>query len=303
MKKQNKKIIVRIAAGLGNQMFMYANALSLSKKNEKTLLIDNESGFFQKKNTTLERDYKLFYFNLSAKIAPYNYKYNNYWLHFIRKIIIILDKFRKKKIFIIEHRDNNKKTYYKPIKSNSSKLQYIEGNYESENYFKNIKKEIIKEFSIKKKYLKENIYKDLLKKNNSVSIHVRRDRFYEPIIINENKSKYKGKITFLDMINYIYRGVEYFNKKLVKPKFFIWSNNFNNLDKFFDPKDFTFLTKNNTINDFNLFSYCKHFIVSPSSFHWWGAWLNQHSNKICVRPKNLNPSNNKNFWPKDWISL
>ena len=62
------------------------------------------------------------------------------------------------------------------------------------------------------------------------------------------------------------------------------------------------LVNNDVINDFNLFRYCKHFIVGPSSFHWWGAWLNENPNKICIRPIDINPSNNKNFWPKDWFT-
>ena len=45
-----KKIIVRIAEGLGNQLFMYANGLALSKRNQASLYIDDESGFFKKKN-------------------------------------------------------------------------------------------------------------------------------------------------------------------------------------------------------------------------------------------------------------
>ncbi len=32
MEKTKKKLIVRIAQGLGNQLFMYANAYALSKK-------------------------------------------------------------------------------------------------------------------------------------------------------------------------------------------------------------------------------------------------------------------------------
>ena len=44
-----KKIIVRIAAGLGNQMSMYAHAFSLSKKLNYRLYIDDKSGYFQKK--------------------------------------------------------------------------------------------------------------------------------------------------------------------------------------------------------------------------------------------------------------
>ena len=55
--------------------------------------------------------------------------------------------------------------------------------------------------------------------------------------------------------------------------------------------------------DFYLFSLCKNFIVGPSTFHWWGAWLNENQNKLCLRPKDINPSNNKDFWPQNWISI
>ncbi len=43
------KLIVRIAEGIGNQLFMYANAYSLSKKINYDLYIDNTSGYFKKK--------------------------------------------------------------------------------------------------------------------------------------------------------------------------------------------------------------------------------------------------------------
>ena len=44
-----KKLIVRIAEGLGNQLFMYANAYALSKKLNYDLYLDNTSGYFKKK--------------------------------------------------------------------------------------------------------------------------------------------------------------------------------------------------------------------------------------------------------------
>ena len=65
----DKKIIVKVAAGLGNQMFMYANAFSLSKRFNYQLLIDNSSGFFQRKNRTLGREYGLNIFSLSGNVA------------------------------------------------------------------------------------------------------------------------------------------------------------------------------------------------------------------------------------------
>lgn len=49
----NNKIIVRIAEGLGNQIFMYANGYALSKKINYELLIDNESGYLKKKTSEL----------------------------------------------------------------------------------------------------------------------------------------------------------------------------------------------------------------------------------------------------------
>ena len=45
-----KKLIVRIAEGLGNQLFMYSNGLALAKENNYDLYVDNTSGYFKKKN-------------------------------------------------------------------------------------------------------------------------------------------------------------------------------------------------------------------------------------------------------------
>ena len=75
------------------------------------------------------------------------------------------------------------------------------------------------------------------------------------------------------------------------------------LMEYFDNKIYTFIETSNRITDFSLFQYCNHFIVSPSTFHWMGAWLNNNSKKICIRPENMNPSNNLDFWPNDWIKI
>ena len=48
---------------------------------------------------------------------------------------------------------------------------------------------------------------------------------------------------------------------------------------------------------------CKNFIVGPTSFHWWPAWLNSRENSIIIRPKDIDISNNSDFWPNKWISI
>ena len=93
--------------------------------------------------------------------------------------------------------------------------------------------------------------------------------------------------------------------KIDNPKYLIWSNDFNNLEKYFDSKKFIFVVNDNDkiLTDFFLLTQCKYFIVGPSTFHWWGAWLANFEDKICVRPENLNPSNNKDFWPEKWVII
>ena len=106
-------------------------------------------------------------------------------------------------------------------------------------------------------------------------------------------------------LSYVYKAISIIKSKIPNPQFFVWSDYTYNLDSFFDKKEFTFIDnkKNKSLNDFNLFRYSKHFIVGPTTFHWWGAWLNTYSNKLCLRPKNINPSNNSDFWPESWIKI
>ena len=107
-------------------------------------------------------------------------------------------------------------------------------------------------------------------------------------------------------IEYINNGINYFNKKIDNPKYFIWTNEINGIEEFtnkLNTSNFSLIKDNDVINDFYLFSFSKHFIVGPSTFHWWGAWLNQNKNKICVRPSKINPSNNSSFWPSEWVSI
>ena len=109
-------LVVRIAEGLGNQMFMYANALNLAKRINYKLLVDNESAYFKKKDI---RNFHLDSFNISAQIANQDYKFNNHFKNIRRKILIKLDKIRKKKTFIIEKRFNKKETKFEEIDTNN----------------------------------------------------------------------------------------------------------------------------------------------------------------------------------------
>ena len=296
-----KKLIVRIAEGLGNQLFMYSHAYALSKRLGYTLFLDNKSGYFKNKNSL--RNYELDRFHISASICDQNDKFDTYSKDFKRKMLKLFDLIKINKSFYIEKTDKNKTTSYHDLSNHkfSNKL-IVEGYFQSEKYFANYSNELKNQFKIKNDFHNNSKkYIDLLNKNNSVSICIRQNRYSEGKIKNNNKS---NKFT-QDTINYVKRSVLFFKDKIDNPVFFIWSNDFQNLSEYFNKKDFIFIknTENKSLNDFNLFTHAKHFIVGPTPFHWWGAWLNENKNKICLRPKDINPSSNIDFWPNDWISI
>jgi len=55
-------------------------------------------------------------------------------------------------------------------------------------------------------------------------------------------------------------------------------------------------------------SLCRDFICSPSSFSWWGAWLNRYPDKVVIAPGEgpFRPGSsvrNDDFWPEDWLKI
>lgn len=305
---KKKFIIVRIAEGLGNQLFMFANAYAIAKRKKYFLMIDNESGYFKNKNQQRKRKFLLNFFNIQNNICPDKFKFKNNLSDIFRKLLKIKDYFQDKKIFLIEYKNKEKRTHFKNLLDQTlSNLVYIEGHFESEKYFYNVKKDLQKILTVKKNYIDySNKYIDLIKKKNSVSVHIRRHKFSEEISEGKQiKNTEKSDNFTKELINYIQDSIKYFEKKIQKPTFFIWSNDFKGIEKYFKRKNCVFVKNKDVIMDFYLFSICKHFIVGGSTFHWMGAWLNKNKNKLCIRPKNinLNPSNNIDFWPNSWIKI
>ena len=98
-----KKLTIQIAEGLGNQLFMYAFAYSLSKKLNYDLYIDNKSGFSRNKNLLRNHQfYMLNNFNIIDNVADANMIYDTPMKIFQKKLKLFFDIFLKKKIFLIE---------------------------------------------------------------------------------------------------------------------------------------------------------------------------------------------------------
>ena len=313
----NNNLIAKVSNGFGNQMFLYATSYAFSKKMDYTLLLDIETGIKNLKKIDSKKKFKhykpkfeLDIFNISAKKADRKYRFDFFLGYFTKKIIYFLDKISNKKRTICEIKKNDKKTSFDNnlLKKKFNSNVYIDGYFESEKYFNEYRQELLKEFSFKDKINCNPKYLKMITSTNSVSMAIRRDRYSEFKSDNSDSQKIKKTLDFENLqYEYIYRSMEFIKKKISSPKFYLFSDNFDGLKNIFTETDDLFFIdthlSNKTIEDFYLMYNCKHYIVAPTSFHWWAAWLNQNPNKICLKPKNINSSNNIDFWPDSWISI
>ena len=303
-----KKVIVRLGNGLGNQLFTYAAAYSFAKKNNAILYVDDESGFYKRYK------YELHNFNITAQIVEKKLKFIGALGRMKRKVLIYLTKFNNNKKFLIEEKDKDKLSEFNEdqLNINFDKLLYFEGYFQSEKYYKSNIENLMNEFSFKKNIVNQvNSVINDINNNNSISVHLRSNKFLK----DENHKNLKElNSEFIENnILLIKRGIEYFDKNIRDPKYFVWSNNFSAIEHLFNSKNYTIVNENfekDPAYDLYLMSLCKHFILSPSSMHYWAAQLSKNSNKICLSPLKIKNrsgyysfSNNRNIKASWWKEI
>jgi hypothetical protein len=276
---------------------------SLSIKLKLPLFLDTTSGFT---NDFYKRDYLLNHFNISALEAN---PYESY--------VGLYGKIRRRKDIYLNNFDSIRSINYireipdffdeEMFRLSNNKNIYVEGFWQTELYFKDIATLIREDLKIISKHSEESInLAEMIKDTNAISLHI---RSYDEVPKNHGA-------TFLS-INYYQNAINEIAKKVKNPHFYCFSDNVtwmtDNL-KLDYPATIVNLNLNNcfnsTIEDLWLMSKCKHHIIANSTFSWWGAYLNQNTDKIVVCPQDyIGPSDqanqfmNKNYYPKEWIAL
>jgi hypothetical protein len=167
----------------------------------------------------------------------------------------------------------------------------LSGYFQSEKYFKDQESTIRKLFSIDDPSYSiiKNKYGTVLK-NKTVALHVRRGDYL--------KFSDHHTVCTLDYYN---KAINLFDEDFV---FLIFSDDLEWCKTKFIGTKFLFIENNEDYIDFYLISLCKHVILSNSSFSWWGAWLNNHENKLVLVPDQwFGPAlkhNTKDLIPSDW---
>lgn len=296
---EKKMLIVKLEGGLGNQMFQYAVATILAKKNNTGILIDN--AFFdqkEKKKGFTPRDFELLIFNNNYSFATKSNILSFYQLSFIDKI---KKKFgiSKKKVYL-----EKEFGFDKEILSLTSSI-YLIGYFQSYKYFFGYESYIKKVFSFPEEKLDKSNRDILLKisNTNSVSIHIRRGDY-----VNDSVTQsFHGNCS----INYYTDAILELSNKIDDITLFFFSDDIEWVKiQFKDipyPKIFIdHNIKSDSWKDMFLMSSCNHNIIANSSFSWWAAWLNDNPDKIIIAPEKwFNDEENKttDLIPEEWIRL
>ena len=288
-------IIAEIGRGLGNSMFVYAATKSLAEhhKTELKLDITHIQSWPKLEKYGGDWDFTLGKFNISAPIAT---KKELRKYVFKTKFRPIDKLFRKHKLFEKNVRtfptNGDIKDFFK-IPNNSYLYVYCG----HQKFFDSIKKIIQKEFTLKDEYKKKiNPLLNDIKKQNSISIHVRRGDVLKIKDCN-----------ILD-VDYYKKAIKIIKKKTKHPIFYVFSDdiswckqNFNNLNI-----KLKFIEGNTAYEDLELMKSCKHNILANSAMSWWAGYLNTNPQKTVIAPKQFthfkNDKTEKNL-PEDWTLI
>jgi hypothetical protein len=261
----NKKLIVYLSGGMGNQLFQYFFGVSYSKILNRKLYIENKTSFLT--DFAFKRNFEI------PLISLENTK--SYTLSFL--FYRIIRKLFKKKILKIF---NNLFITENVLKKNKDVLEknsninriFIIGDFQNEKYFE--KDKIETKNSLNLGEIKNNkileVFKNLDLKN-SVAIGM---RFYEEL--SKNKRHLVGDVAPLSFYN---ESIELFEKKLDNPKYIIFSfKDHEMLKKLNISKQKVVFINDQTIQcenieKFLMMSNFKNFIISNSSFYWWAAYF------------------------------
>ena len=184
-----------------------------------------------------------------------------------------------------------------------SKNYYFMGHWMNLRYFVDYENQIRSLFKLKDSSFLCSDIAHLIQNDDkftSVSLHIRRGDYLN-----------SGFIETMD-IDYYKKAIEYIKLKVSNPYLFIFTNDFDWVEKHFQLDiPLTFVkgnTRQNSYKDMVLMSLCKHNIIANSSFSWWGAWLNENPDKCVIAPKKWYADEKRNKFaseitPKEWIRL
>jgi len=294
------KVIVRLKGGIGNQLFSYSAARRLALTNNCELVIDSISGFLW--DHQFKRKYELDNFNISSRMATPEERFEPFSRvrrHLFKFFSSMVDYENRKYI-----EQNESYFDYNLLNLKLKHVVYLDGLWQSHKYFSDVENIIRSDLKIIPPTDHLNVkFSEIINSCNAIAIHIR--WFDSPGMISKNNIS----------LSYYRNAINFITEKIEAPHFFLFSD---------DPpaallglglteKHVTLVKHNsqaeNNYADLWLMTKCRNFIISNSTFSWWGAWLAAAENKIVIFPKlDINDDGNipwamSGEMPNKWIAI
>lgn len=288
-------ITIKLAGGLGNQMFQYAIGRYLSHKYNTKLSLDLsfllDRGYGDR---FVYRDYYLDMFTVSID-------------KLIEKLplsCIIKNKIAERyRINLPGIRVESQFHFDKSI-LNCGSDSYLAGYWQSPKYFSDISGTIRKDFTFVKSVRSASLgLLDRIKNSNSVCLNVRR-------------ADYIGN-SLHDVcdLNYYRSALDLLSQRIDERTVFVFSDDIEWCEKNLKISgDHQFVGHEHAhttdFKNFDAYLYmmtqCKHYIIPNSTFAWWAVWLNNDQGKIVIAPSrwfNDENINAEELYDPAWIRL
>jgi len=281
--------IVKVAGGLGNQMFQYAFARALEARSGEDVYLDTSTYEYMPAHNGFELD-KLFAVQYKAAreedIRRLGTRPRDLFSQLRRKY------FTKPTHYI------DRVFRYDPDVFALKGDRYLEGWWQSEKYFASIADSLRQEFYFipdpgpQNRQIPEEANKalsaDTPRRYELVSVHVRRgDSLKLPETQVCTEAYYRNALGLA-------------KQHFIRPHFLVFSDDLSwcRVNLGLDEDDATFVDWNrgaDSWRDMWLMSRCKGHIIANSSFSWWGAWLDPHPNKFVIAPNHWSLARQRPF--------
>ena len=295
-------VIVKIAGGLGNQMFMYCYAKALQRRGYQVYL-DTET-FFEHEQSLQSKWKKSNVYSCGLdnfQIDIPQIEPSKSWFKYLvgkKKKEWVAEFCRKYGLFHYYDWTNTKfnDKYLKEMMYIQDR-SYVSGYFQTEKIFAKFAKEIRQSFLPKKEI---NFPANFLSKRTPglplVSLHFRRTDY-----------KYTSNLDMLEL-NYYMKAIDYLKEKIGRFDLCVFSDESSwvkeNLT--FDSMNIMYICDYGKFKDYEellLMSYCNHNIIANSTFSWWGAWLNRNQDKIVIAPEIWLNNKDYRIVPDQWIKM
>ena len=273
----NKRIVMRMRGGLGNQLFILGYGIYLSEICDCATELICDTREYEKYK---RRNYEVDSLCISDSIEVYNPCLDNN--HVVYDLLI---KILHVRLFINKHlriKDSNRVFFErvfgiiykeKPISLDSIKRRnvYLYGYFGDANHMLNIRNRLIDEFAIKEKNDCVVKYLDNIESaSHSIAISMR---------LGEDYTESKWPIC----------GVDYYSKAVSKlaamdSRLIVFSDDIEKAKGVLESFDCVFVEHCTPAEQLYLMSRCDDFIISNSTFSWWGAFLGHKEDRRIICP-------------------